>query len=333
MSNFINIPIQIRPDEKGYYDRQCPNEQCEYVFKINMDDWENKIRPKNEVHCPMCGYTTDSEQWYTYEQIKAIRENARSYAINMAYEMLDKSLSKLAKSTHNNKYIKITYKPNKKITYKNNPIGQRDEWNLDITCEKCGTRYSVIGSAYFCPCCGHNSVEKVFEDSILRIEKMIKSQKIIKKQFTENFGIDNANDMCRSMLESSIGDIVSAFQKFAKENLVSHSQKDTSKIVVNDFQIVEKGSVLYKKHFGKAYEDFLNPSELNLMNLLFQKRHILEHNEGLVDEKYLQKSKDKTYSIGQRIVIKEDDTKELLKIIKKLTKSLKNIANSKQGQE
>jgi uncharacterized Zn finger protein (UPF0148 family) len=323
MTDYIKIPMTFKSDEKDYLDRQCPNEQCEYVFKININDWKDKIKPKNEVHCPMCGHTADSEQWYTYEQLDVIKENAQSYAANMIYEKLNQSFSKLARSTRNDKYIKITYKPSKRVTYKNNPIGQREEWNLDITCEKCGTRYSVIGSAYFCPCCGHNSVERVFEDSIERIEKMIESQDYIREKLCEQFTVDVADNMCRSMLESSLGDIVSAFQKFAKENLVQKTIQDTSKIRTNDFQIIEKGSNLYEQYLNRGYDKYLSQEELKQMNILFQKRHILEHNQGIVDKKYIQNSKDTSYEIGQRVVIKKDDTKQLLFLIKKLTAELK----------
>lgn len=317
MTDTIKIPMTFQSDEKGYLDRQCPNKNCEFVFKINIDDWKEKIH--KDVHCPMCGYIASKDQWYTYEQIESIRKNAKYYARNMVQSMLSKSFNKLANSTRNNKYIKITYKPSKNISLSNNPIGQREEWNLDITCDKCGTRYSVIGSAYFCPCCGHNSVEKVFESSITRIETMLNSQDFILKKLTEQVGIDEASKMCRSMLESTLGEIVSAFQKFAKENLINNSSLDTSKIKVNDFQIVEKGSNLYNKHLNKPYNKFITEDELKFMNIMFQRRHILEHNEGIIDEKYKEKSFDKSYIVGQRVIVKKEDIFKLLEIIKKLT--------------
>ncbi len=320
-SNIIKIPMTFQSDEKGYLDRQCPNRNCEFVFKINMEDWKEKIH--GDVHCPMCGYIASNEQWYTDEQIAVIRENARNYAVSMVQSMLNKSFSKLASSTRNNKYIKIGYKPSKKISVRNNPIGQREEWNLDITCEKCGCRYSVIGSAYFCPCCGYNSVEQVFNDSISRIEKMIEAQDFMLEKLTEQVGVDEASKMCRSLLEGTLGDIVSAFQKFAKENLISHSTFDTSKIKVNDFQVVTKGSELYRSHLNKPYENCLSTEELAFMNILFQRRHILEHNEGIIDEKYIEKSGDKTYFLGQRVIVKKEDAQNLLRIINKLTSFLK----------
>ena len=39
-SNIIKIPMTFQSDEKGYLDRQCPNRNCEFVFKINMEDWK-----------------------------------------------------------------------------------------------------------------------------------------------------------------------------------------------------------------------------------------------------------------------------------------------------
>ena len=30
-------------DEKGYFDRECPNENCQHTFKICMEDWKEKV--------------------------------------------------------------------------------------------------------------------------------------------------------------------------------------------------------------------------------------------------------------------------------------------------
>ena len=44
--------------------------------------------------------------------------------------------------------------------------------------------------------------------------------------------------------------------------------------------------------------------ELNELNILYQKRHLLAHNEGMVDESYIKKSGDQFYKVGQKIVVK-----------------------------
>lgn len=317
----MEIPIKIQSDEKGYYDRECPNEDCLYTFKVYMEDWEKKVSDE-EVHCPMCGWVDTSDKWWTQEQLDEMEKIAASYALNYIEGELDKAFGNLARSTRNNKFIKITYKPSRRTTFINNPIGQREEWETEITCEKCGTRYSVIGSAFFCPCCGHNSAISAFNDSMESIHKMLDSLADMRELLTGKYEKDSAETMYRSLLENSIGTMVSAFQKFACSKYEELSNKAAR---VNDFQIVEKGSQLIFEASGKNYGDWLSEDELARMNTMFQRRHLIEHNGGMIDQKYIEKSGDTAYSIGQRIIIKECDAYSLLEILTKLGKGLQAL--------
>lgn len=316
------LPITIQSDEKGYFDRKCPNENCHFIFKVHMEDWKTKFI--DYVHCPMCGHTdtTEGDKWWTQQQLESMQELFHDYALSYIQGELDKFYASMERATRRNKFLKITYKPGKRVSFINNPIGQMSEWETDITCEACGTRYSVIGSAYFCPCCGHNSAESVFEESMDSVEKMVASLPQLRELFTNLYGQDKADTMCRDMLEGTLGDVVSAFQKFAE---CVYTRKSTTPVKVNDFQIVQKGSKLFRDATGKGYDTWLTAAELDRMNLLFQRRHILEHNAGLVDNKYLQNSGDASYVLGQRLVVHEKDAYELLAIIKKLAAGLKTL--------
>jgi Zn finger protein HypA/HybF involved in hydrogenase expression len=317
----MEIPLEILSDEKGYYDRQCPNHECEYIFKIYMEDWIEKVKDE-KVFCPMCGHIAPSDEWYTDDQLEGIQKMAENWAMSYIQGELNKTFKKLSRSTRNNRFVKIAYKPTRKITFQNNPIGQREEWEVEIKCESCGTRTSVIGSAYFCPCCGNNAAEKVFDESLDTIQKMIESKQAMLTMFSELYGKDKAETMCRSMFEGSLGDIVSAFQKFAEARFTKIS---TKKVRVNDFQIVEKGSSLFDDNCGSGYGTWLSDEELNFMNLMFQRRHILEHNNGIIDERYIKQSHDLNYNVGQRLVLKEKEVVQLLGVIKKLGEGLKGI--------
>ncbi len=311
-----SIEVMIRSDEKGYFDRECPNEECLYQFKIKLNDWKEKV--SDEVHCPMCGFVADADKWWTQEQLDSMREIATSYAMNKIQAELDKSFKKLERSTRN-KFIKIKYKPGKRISFVNNPIGQMEEWETEIVCPECDTGYSVIGTAYFCPCCGHNNVKSALVESLVSIEKMVDSLDDIEALLEEKVGKDTARDMTRKMLEDSLENVVSAFQKYAE---LLYSQITNKKVRVNDFQMVQKGSDLFKDACGKEYSAWLSQYEIDRMNLLFQKRHILEHNAGIVDDKYIQKSGDNNYSVGQHIVLNKSEVYELLNIINKLCDGL-----------
>lgn len=318
----VEIPVTICPDEKGYFDRECPNPDCGYTFKIKLEDWIKKVSDE-EVHCPMCGHVDIADNWWTQEQISVHEQIAREWAINYAQRMLNDTFKRIAESTRNNKYVKITYTPSRVISFRNNPIGQRKEWETEISCEKCGTRYSVIGSAYFCPCCGFNSANQAFFDSMGRIETMLKALPGIKAHLEAANNRDDAENVCRGLLESSIGDIVSAFQKYAARRYEMLSGGNN--VRVNDFQIVDKGSNMFLNLCGKSYETWLSPGELKNMKMLFQRRHILEHNSGIVDQRYIDQSGDRSYRVGQRLVVHEQDARELLGLVLKLGRGLEQL--------
>lgn len=324
----IEIPITIYSDEKGYFDRECPNENCLYTFKINMEDWKEKVSDE-EVHCPLCGHVDTSDKWWTQAQLDAMRNLAENWAMTYIQNELEKSFKSLERSTRNNKFCKITYKPGHRVTFINNPLGQSQEWEQEIQCPQCLTRYSVIGSAFFCPCCGYNVIDNVFDESLDTVKKMIDSLSEMEEMLEKSYGKDKAVSMCRSMLEGSLGDVVSSFQKFAEIKYKSVSGRDAK---VNDFQIVDKGSHLFQEACGKDYNCWLSADELNKMNLMFQRRHIYEHNGGIVDEKYIQKSADSSYRVGQRIVIHDKDVIDFIAIIKKLTDGLKQLQGGKQHE-
>lgn len=259
----INIPIELKSDEKGYFDRECPNEECLYKFKVSMQDWKNKFL-KDKMHCPMCGHIDSLDKWWTQEQLEEMGNIAQSYAMAYLNKEINKTFKKLEKCS--NKYIIIKYKPGKKISFINNPIGQSKEWNLDIECKECETKYSVIGSAYFCPCCGYNSAEDVFEESLDTVERMLDSITEMKELFNKSYGEDKSATMVRSMIEGTLADIVSAFQKYAE---VKYKRLCSKSVRVNDFQIVEKGSNLFKEITSYEYSEWLTSEELEKMNLYF----------------------------------------------------------------
>ena len=293
-----------------------------------MQDWEEKIN--DEVHCPMCGHIDIADNWWTQQQLNGMEEIAADWAMSYIQGELDKSFKKLARSTRHNKFVQITYKPGNTITFKNNPLGQAPEWEHEIECPKCTMRYSVIGSAYFCPSCGYNNIDETFDDSLDSIVKMIKTLPEMETFLAKSQGKDKANTICRAMLESSLGDVVSAFQKFAEFRYSAISSKS---IRVNDFQIVTKGSCLFEEASGMNYVSWITDSEQNFMNLMFQRRHIMVHNGGLVDEQYIHKSGDDSYSVGQRLVIRDMDIIELIRIVEKLGSGLKSLKINNKHQE
>lgn len=76
---------------------------------------------------------------------------------------------------------------------------------------------------------------------------------------------------------------------------------------------------------GQGYETWLLKSEVKYLNILTNRRHILEHKSGFVDSKYIENTNDKKYTVGERIIVQPNDVIRLGKIILKLINSIKDL--------
>lgn len=85
--NGRSISVPIETDEKGYIDKQCPSEQCEFLFKVNKEDWSNLFKDE-AVWCPMCRHEAPADQWFTIEQA----EHAKSEAMTVVKGEINKAL-------------------------------------------------------------------------------------------------------------------------------------------------------------------------------------------------------------------------------------------------
>lgn len=317
-----SVSIPIEADEKGYIDKQCPEENCSFIFKVHQDDWLN-ICKDEAVWCPFCRHQSPAEHWYTIEQVEQGKSEASSILHGEIHNAILSDAQKFNRKQSKNGFISMSMKVNgvRKRTQPI-PIKAAEQMQLEITCEECNTRFAVIGSAYFCPACGHNSVLRTFTDSLRKIKVKLDSFDIIKKSLIESAGRDEAEIVSRSLVESCLIDGVVAFQKYCEGKYEKYK-----KVPFNAFQRLKHGSDLRKELIGYSYSDWLNEEELINLNILFQKRHILSHNEGIVDDKYLKNSNDISYIVGQRIVISKNDILILIEYIDKLTTEINKSLN------
>jgi len=313
-----SVSVPIDSDENGYIDKQCPSEECEFLFKVNEEDWAEKFKDE-AVWCPLCRHEAPADQWFTLEQVEHAKAEATAVIQGKINNALHSDARKFNRQQPRNSFISMSMKVQGGIkrTY-TIPAIAAEAMQLEITCEVCDSHFAVIGSAYFCPACGHNSVTRTYTDSLRKIRAKKDSVEIVRQALIESIGKDEAELTYRSLIETCISDGVVAFQKYC-EGLYS----PYGKAPFNAFQRLEQGSSLWKKAIQKDYNFWLTVEELLQLNLLYQKRHILAHNEGIVDAKYINNSANSSYKEGQRIVVSDKDIEVLLNCLEKLGDGLK----------
>jgi len=286
--------VEIHPDEAGFIDLECPKKKCFFEFKIHLDDAEN-IFSRKSVYCPQCNNKSRGNKYYPTAFLEKTREDLILHFRSALFE-------------------------GKRLPNRLSPFDSKDAWNQRIKCEECGTRYSVIGVAFFCPSCGHNSVDKLFSDSIYRIQLKTRATPNAANAFSTGLTDDDIEVLIRSLVESCLSDCVSAFEHYSNHYYNVKAGKSAKR---NVFQKVQEGSRVWRSVLDKSYEDWISIPKIKLMSKLFQQRHLFIHNQGIVDQDYLERSGDKGYKSGQRIVVDSNEVFELTEILLSLTGELK----------
>ncbi|NOU41406.1 MAG: hypothetical protein HOO85_09085 [Methylotenera sp.] len=320
--NGQSVSIPIDSDENGYIDKQCPSVACEFIFKVNEDDWRN-IFNDEAIWCPLCRYEAPATQWFTIEQVKHAKAEALAVIKGEINNALRSGAQKFNRRQPKNSFISMTMEVKGGIKRTHTiPAKAAELMQLEIQCEACHSRFAVIGSAYFCPACGHNSVTQTFSDSLRKIRAKNDSVQIVRNALNVTIGKDEAELTCRSLIETCISDGVVAFQKYSEG-----MYERFGKLPFNAFQRLEQGSNLWEVAVQRSFSDWLTSEELATLNILYQKRHLLAHNEGIVDSQYIKKSGDLSYKEGQRIVVSGKDIDNLVSSIEKLANGIKEICD------
>lgn len=315
----ISVPVET--DAEGYVDKECPSENCQFQFKVLSEDW-GELFGDDAVNCPLCGHRAPSASWWTAEQIEHAKREAREYVEGIIGSSLHKAVRDFNRSQPTSGFIRMSMEWNgRRATRAIIPVHASEPLDLKITCAECSARFSVVGSAFFCPCCGHNSVERMFDDALSKVRVKVEAVPLIKEVYEQQGKNDEGELVARTLLETSLADCVVAFQMIAEQLYTAspHAQQAP----MNVFQRIDDGSRLWKQATGKSYENWLTSTELTDLRFFFQRRHLFAHAEGIVDQRYLDRSGDASYSVGQRIVVKQMDVLRMVELIGKLVAAMK----------
>jgi uncharacterized Zn finger protein (UPF0148 family) len=326
LSTGRTISIQVALDEKGYYDRECPNRECQSRFKVLFEDWRDKVRDE-QVFCPFCRHEEKATEWNTPEQVEHIKSVGLAEMTRLVQGALDRGVRRSRPKKFGgglfNMSMSLSFKPGHIPAV---IVAQASEaLRQDFTCDACGCRYASVGASFFCPACGHNSATSSFEITLETVERTIQALELMRKTLADAVDIDTAHNAIRQILEDQLARLVGAFERINESlferlpNASAHSKKGAI------FQRVDDASTLWQQASGTGYEAFLTPTELRRMKLLFQRRHVLSHRQGNVDQSYIDRSGDMSYAVGQRLVTRDDDVIELVALLRKLVGGLRTL--------
>jgi len=310
LSETTEISVPLEPDAEGFLDKECPSETCLFQFKVAEEDWKNIVRDE-EVFCPSCGHAAHAKSWFTKEQIEGAKEYALGQITNGINAAMRADAAASKRRTKRNSFISITLEAKGGRDAVLLPVAAADPMRLRTTCEECGCRYSYVGAAYFCPSCGNNSASHTFSQTL----ETIRIAAGLGAKLREALGRDQAEMMAQSLLEKAIQDAVMSFQRVSEQFYERRTGRAPKR---NAFQRLDIGSNLWKAELGVTYTDIVGTEAMERLAIYYQQRHLLAHQQGIVDDDYITRSQDTKYSVGQRLIIREAAVLDFASLIETL---------------
>lgn len=287
------IAVTMDRDEEGYLGRECPVESCEGYFKITPGTGLTEPGP---CHCPYCGHTGDHNTFWTQDQI--------DYALSVVRRKVVEAVRKDLKS------LEFDHKPKgpfgigislKLQSGSLQPIHYYREKELEthVICDKCTLRYAIYGVFGWCPDCGVHNSSQILLKNLELAEKEI--------ALAETTDKDLANHLIGDALENA----VSAFDGFGR---AISGEKDRE----IRFQNLSGARRNIQDVFGFDFADVLTESEWGFISRMFQKRHLISHKMGVIDQDYVAKADDAAAVVGRKVQVDAGEVRDAIAIVKRL---------------
>jgi hypothetical protein len=280
-------------DEDGYLGRECPAESCLGYFKITTGTGLTGPAP---CHCPYCGHAGDHNTFWTQDQI--------DYASSMVRRKVVDAIRKDLKS------LEFEHKPKggfgigislKLQPGPSQPIHSYREKELEthVVCANCTLRYAIYGVFGWCPDCGVHNSSQILTKNLELAEKEIGLAENAEKELAEY------------LISDALENVVSAFDGFGRAT----SAEKGSEI---RFQNLSGARRNIQDAFGFDFADVLSEEEWKFISRTFQKRHLISHKMGVVDEDYVAKANDLDAVLGRKVQVQPDEVRSAIATVKSL---------------
>jgi hypothetical protein len=284
------IPIYVFSDKEGHFGKTCP--KCNGYFRTDSAG--------EEIYCPYCSHFDKTLSFLTATQ----REYIEIYIKTVITALQEKSdteinLDCIIANLSNNSSPFVYSEERQQSSYK---------------CKSCKIRYDILGVFGCCPNCGRLNTFEVFNDSLNLLLKRINNLSL-EQEIHSNEWAD--------VLKNCVSDFEAMAKHISKELLripATTSRKEAIKRI--NFQRINEANENLCKWFDIDFLKGISDDDRLFINRCFHRRHILTHNSGVVDEKYIKNTDDTTVRLNQKIHVEKDEAIRLISLTRTIGKKL-----------
>jgi hypothetical protein len=291
MSNILTFQISI-PTDEGFLGRECNNPDCKKYFRVFAETVEE------ELYCPYCGTKFLGNELWTPEQLRFARLAAEEKAKEYMYGEIDKLLGNFARRMRGNKHVIVKHKPVNYRAKTVRPNYSEKPVDTELVCPECEFRFQVFGIFGYCPKCRTENL-KIYDANLA----------IILREIADSQEPNRA-------LRHAYSDLVSTFEQFCRKKAASFTQETTR------FQNITDTRDFFKKQINKNIFDGISEDDQRTIRRVFQKRHLYEHDGGIVNEKYIQIMPEDKKLLGQLAPLSEEEFRAAADILRRVLNNL-----------
>lgn len=280
MSNILSFKISI-PSKDGFVGRECNNSICKRYFKIHQESL------KDDMYCPYCGELFNKNELWTQDQLSFARAQVVEEGTAHIMGKMDEIFKDAFRNTKN-----VIYKSSGSYQKKYIAPPAEKKMDVEIRCSNCKAGFQVYGTFGYCPCCRYDNI-LIYDTNITIILEEI----------------DSASDKSRA-LRHAYNDLVSTFEDFCKK-------KNTTGKAYN-FQNLDSAAQFFKTVSGKNLLENISNSETEIIKRFFQKRHVYQHNHGIIDQKYISIVPADTALLNTMAILDLNELKDATVVLRKM---------------
>lgn len=319
----LSYPAPRTPNGRVY--RFSPNEHAhprhfvlgDVVADIDVTDalrsrMKHDPRTKQTV-CPYSGTVAEDQAFVHPDDVQAAVEMVKHDAVQDVQNALSEMLKDAFKGgSFNNSFIKFTASA-KQSTPKPRPRFARQDLMRELVCDHCGRDYSVFAIGLFCPDCGAPNLRLHF----VRETELVGDQVALAEEIAED-----KEELAYRLLGNAHEDVLTAFEATLKTVYLhgkSSAGSNPLPKVGNDFQNVDKALKRFEELGLNPFTGLID-EEMDALRLNIQKRHVIGHNLGVVDDKFATHENDA--KVGETVNLVGEDIKQFAAISQKVIDNL-----------
>ncbi len=279
------LPVYIVSDKEGFFGAEC--QECGKYFRTSRF---------NEITtCPYCGAKSSFLSFLTSNQKKYIE----------AYVIKFLELFQSGKSGEIDFDSLI-----EKLDNKTGFIYSDERQQTVFKCSKCSNRNDIIGIYGYCSGCGYRNNLDIFNEKLA-----IEMNRVMNPKYDKSERQLREKEW-QEVLKSSI----SVFEGFARDvhkellKLPLHPNQRKAVSGISFQRILDAREALLSVFrfdiFGEITSD-----DICFINKSFNRRHLFTHNEGLVDEDYIENTGDTSVKLGQLFRVRSSEVKRLIELL------------------